>query len=214
MAHLCTLMGVRHSPRTAFSPWTNGLVEVQNRNLGTHSRMFLHNTPKDCALQGSRFEKNLSVADMLRRYFTKAELHINQFKQKILPKQIGFAILQDNTLKPVHYLIEHEQVLPHQKHDSHPFLVGSVTDQFPIRINDKGNDNIVKPLNYFSFKSVTPFQTKFKTPVKKNNKSHHRQSLLLNDSDFTSDDEEHISTRIPIQLFLMTILYMKKLSPL
>ena len=48
---LCTLMGIRHSPRTAYSPWTNGLVEVQNRNLGTHLRMFLHNTPQDWAFQ-------------------------------------------------------------------------------------------------------------------------------------------------------------------
>ena len=51
MAHLCTLMGIRHSPRTAYSPWTNGLVEVQNRNLGTHLRMFLHDTPKNWAFQ-------------------------------------------------------------------------------------------------------------------------------------------------------------------
>ena len=51
MAHLCTLMGSRHSPRTAYSPWTNDLVEVQNRNLGTHIRMFLHDTPKDWAFQ-------------------------------------------------------------------------------------------------------------------------------------------------------------------
>ena len=51
MAQLCTLMGVRHSPRTAYSPSTNGLVEVQNRNLGTHLRMFLHDTPKDWAIQ-------------------------------------------------------------------------------------------------------------------------------------------------------------------
>ena len=51
MAHLCTLMGFRHSPRTAYSPWTNGLVEVQSRNLGTHLRMFLHDTPKDWAFQ-------------------------------------------------------------------------------------------------------------------------------------------------------------------
>ena len=42
MAHHCTLMGIRHSPRTAYSPWTNGLVEVQNRKLGTHLRLFLH----------------------------------------------------------------------------------------------------------------------------------------------------------------------------
>ena len=51
MAHLCTLMGICHSTRTAYSPWTNGLVEVQNRNLGTHLRMFLHDTPKDWAFQ-------------------------------------------------------------------------------------------------------------------------------------------------------------------
>ena len=51
VAQLCTLMGIRHSPRTAYSPWTNGLVEVQNRNLGTHLRMFLHDTPKDWAFQ-------------------------------------------------------------------------------------------------------------------------------------------------------------------
>ena len=51
MAHLCTLMGIRHSPRTAYSPWTNGLVEVQNRNLGTHLRKFLHDTPRDWAFQ-------------------------------------------------------------------------------------------------------------------------------------------------------------------
>ena len=51
MAHLRTLMGIIHSPRTAYSPWTNGLVEVQNRNLGTHIPMFLHDTPKDWAFQ-------------------------------------------------------------------------------------------------------------------------------------------------------------------
>ena len=51
MAHLCTLMCIRHSPRTPYFPWTNGLVEVQNKNLGTHIRMFLQNTPKDWAHQ-------------------------------------------------------------------------------------------------------------------------------------------------------------------
>ena len=64
--------------------------------------------------------KNLSVADMLSRSFTKAELQLNQLKHKHLPPQIDFALLQDNTLKPVHYLIKHEEILPHQKHDSHP----------------------------------------------------------------------------------------------
>ena len=141
--------------------------------------------------------KNLSVADMLSRSFTKAELQLNQLKHKQLPPQINFALLQNGTLKPVHYFIKPEEILPHQKHDSHPILADYGTDQFSIRINDKRNDIVVKPLQSFSFKSITPFQTKFKTPIKKNNKTLHQQSLLPNDTDITSDDEDHIYTTIP-----------------
>ena len=141
--------------------------------------------------------KNFSVADMLSRSFTKAELQINQLKHKQRPPQIDFAVLQNDTLKPVHYLIKHEEILPPQKHDSHPILADFGTDQFSIRINDKGNDIVVKPLQSFSFKSDTPFQTKFKTANKKNKKTLHQQSLSLNDNDITSDDEDHIYTRIP-----------------
>ena len=44
-------MGIRHAPRTSYSPWTNGLVEVQNKNIGLHLRLFLQDTPKNCSLQ-------------------------------------------------------------------------------------------------------------------------------------------------------------------
>ena len=50
-AHLCTLMGSRHSRRPPYSPWTNGLVEAQNTNLGTHIRIFLQNIPRNWAQQ-------------------------------------------------------------------------------------------------------------------------------------------------------------------
>ena len=59
-----------------------------------------------------------------------------------------------------------KEVLPHQKHDSHPIFADYGTDQFSLRFNDKGNDIIVKPVHSFYFKAVTPFQTKFKTPIK------------------------------------------------
>ena len=111
--------------------------------------------------------KNLFVADMLSRSFTKAELQLNQLKHKQLAPQIDIALLENGTLKPVHYLIKHEEILPHQKHDSHPILADFGTDQFSIRINVKGNDIVVKLLHSFSFQSTTPFRTKFKTPVKK-----------------------------------------------
>ena len=66
---------------------------------------------------------NLSVADMLSRSFTKTELHLKQLKLKQLPPQIDLAILQDNAPKPVHYLIKHEEVLPHQKRLSIQYLL-------------------------------------------------------------------------------------------
>ena len=134
---------------------------------------------------------------MLSRSFTEAELQLNQLKHKQLPPQIDFALLQNGALRPVHYLIKHEEILPHQKQDSHPILADFGTNQFCIRIDDKGNDIVVKLLHSFSFKSVTPFETKFKTPTRKNNRTLHQQSLLLNDTDITSDGEDHIYTRNP-----------------
>ena len=89
--------------------------------------------------------KNLSVA-YVKSFFTKTELQINQIKHKQLPPRIEFAVLQNTTLKPVH---------------------------ISIRMNDKGNDIFAKLFNSFSFKSVTPFQIKFETPIKKNNNSLH-----------------------------------------
>ena len=77
--------------------------------------------------------KNLSVADMLSGSSTTAELQLNQLKHKQLSSQIDFALLQNGTLKPVHYLIKHEEILPHQKHDSHPIFADYGTDQFSIR---------------------------------------------------------------------------------
>ena len=104
---------------------------------------------------------------MLSHSFTKAELQLNHLKHKQLPPKNDFALLQNGTLIPVLYLIKHEEILPQQKHDSYPLLDDYGTDQFSIRINDKGNDIIVKPSQSFSFKAITPFQTKFKTPIKK-----------------------------------------------
>ena len=77
------------------------------------------------------------------------------------------------------------------------FLLIMVYINFQYESMIKETICLLKSLNSFSYKSVTPFQTKFKTPVKKDNNFLHQQSLLLNDTDITSDDEEHIYTRIP-----------------
>ena len=59
--------------------------------------------------------KNLTVADMLSRTFTKEQLQIHQLRHKQLPPQIDFSILNDNQLHPVHYLVKHEEIKYNQK---------------------------------------------------------------------------------------------------
>ena len=49
---------------------------------------------------------------MLSRSFTKAEIQMIKLKHKKLQLQTDSAKLQHNTLKPVHYFIKHEEVLP------------------------------------------------------------------------------------------------------
>ena len=69
---------------------------------------------------------------MLSRSFKKAELQLNQVKHKQLPPQMDFALLQNGTLKPVHYLIKHEEMLPHQKQTLAQFLLIMVQIKFPF----------------------------------------------------------------------------------
>ena len=151
---------------------------------------------------------------MLSRSFTKAELQINHLKHKQLPLQIDFAILQNRTLKPVHYLINYEEILPHKKH---PILANYGTDKVSMRIIDKSNNTVVKPstshLLYVCYSFPIQIQN---TDQKNNNKTSHQHPLSLNHTDITSEDGEHIYSRIPkpVSTFSKTILYRKKLSPL
>ena len=134
--------------------------------------------------------KNLTVADMLSRTFTKEQLQVHQLRHKQLPPQIEFSILKDNQIKPVHYLVKHEEIKYNQKNDCHPILADYGDDQFSIRINNKGEDIHIKPLDSFSFQSIVPFESKYKTPTKNQAKSLLQQSTILNDTDILSDEDE------------------------
>ena len=133
--------------------------------------------------------KNLTVADMLSRTFTKEQLQVHQLRHKQLPPQIDFSIMKDNQLKPVHYLVKHEKKY-NQKNDCHPILADYGDDQFSIRINNKGEVIHIKPLDSFSFQSIVPFESKYKKPTKKQAKSLLQQSTILNDTDILSDEDE------------------------
>ena len=133
---------------------------------------------------------------MVSRSFTKTELQLSNFKKNNYLAQIDFAIFENNTSTHVHYLIQHEEILPRQKHDSYRIFADYGTDQFSMCTNDKGYDTIVAPLDSFSFKSIIPNQNKLKTTAKKHNKSLRQKSLLPNVysllTDVTSDDDDHI----------------------
>ena len=134
--------------------------------------------------------KNLTVADMLSRTFTKEQLQVHQLRHKQLPPQIDFSIMKDNQLKPVHYLVKHEEIKYNQKNDCHPILADYGDDQFSIRINNKGEDIHIKPLDSFYFQSIVPFESKYKKPTKNQTKSLLQQSTILIDTDILSDDDE------------------------
>ena len=133
--------------------------------------------------------KNLIVADMLSRTFTKEQLQIHQLRHKQVPPQIDSSIMKDNQIKPVHYLVKLEEIKYNQKNDCHPILADYGEDQFSIRINNKGKDIHIKPLDSFSFQSIDPFESKYKKPTKKT-KSLLQQSTILNDTDILSDEDE------------------------
>ena len=134
--------------------------------------------------------KNLTVADMLSRTFTKEQLQIHQLRNKQLPPQISFSLMKDNQLKPVHYLVKHEEIKFNQKNDCHPILADYGEDQFSIRIKNKGEDIHMKPLDSFFFQPIVPFESKSKRPTKNTAKTLLQQSTILNDTDILSDEDE------------------------
>ena len=112
--------------------------------------------------------------------------------------------MKDNQLKPVHYLVKHEEIKYNQKIDCHSILADYGDDQFSIRINNKGEDIHIKPLDSFSFKSIVPFEYKHKRPTKNQTKSLLQQSTILNDTDILGDDDEpthHKVLKIKIQTY-------------
>ena len=134
--------------------------------------------------------KNLTVADMLSKTFTKEQLQIHQLAHKQLPPQIDFSIMKDNQLKPVHNLVKYEEIKSNKKNECHPILADYGEDPFPIRINNKGEDIHIKPLDSFSFQSIVPFESKYKKPTKNKAKSLLQQSTILNDTVILSDEDE------------------------
>ena len=133
---------------------------------------------------------NLTVADMLSRDFSTINNKTCQLQHKTLPPHFDFLQLKNNNfLKPIHYLIKHEDVLPTQKNDSHLILADYGDDQFTLRIQDKGNIVKYAPLDSFSFQSVSSFLNKYEEPVKNKVETLLQENPPLNETDLYDTDD-------------------------
>ena len=102
-------MGIRHSPRTPYAPWTNGLVENQNRNFGTHLRLFLHNTPENWSTQVHMYayahnsqplsELNLSPYEIVFHTIPRIPINLNS-----ISKEIHIEIVLLKLVKNYHFI--------------------------------------------------------------------------------------------------------------
>ena len=130
MAHLCTLMGIRHSPRTPYSPWTNGLVEGKNKMLGTHIRMFLQNTPKDWAHQVHMYAFAHNSQPLSTLNISPHELVFHTRPRNPLTFDLNLNRSKNNTCisQNCSQLPEHSQ---YDKTDLNPFFYKSFSKTIP-----------------------------------------------------------------------------------
>ena len=98
--------------------------------------------------------------------------------------------MKENQLKPVHYLLKHEELKYNLKNDCHPIFADYGEDQFSIRTNNKREDIHIKSLDSFSFQSIVPIESKYKRPTKNQAKSLLQQSTILNDTDIFGNEDE------------------------
>ena len=164
--NLCTLMGIRHTPRTAYSPWTNGLVEVQNRNLGPHLRMFPHDTPKDWAFQVDMYAYAHNSQPFSELKISPHEIVFHTIKMPFtFDLNVNRSTSKTCISKYCSQLSEHSR---YDKTDINPFFYRTLSKPFPLWILAAGtamlhlfstvHENTLKKINSHAYitKTYTP----------------------------------------------------------
>ena len=73
-AHLWSLFNINHTPRTPYSPWTNGSIEVQNRDLGTYLRPVLQNPPTNWSFQTRMYAHARNTTNLSQSKLSQHEI--------------------------------------------------------------------------------------------------------------------------------------------
>ena len=126
-------------------------------------------------------------------FFSRRTATQSSKTQTITSASFFATLTQDDQikLKPVHYLVKHETVLPSLEDDCHPGLAHFGKDQFAIREDKEVEKNTVKTLEFLMFDAVQPIQVSCKKPITRNAKT----SIQKFFSD--ADNEDAVGRRKP-----------------
>ena len=95
--HLCSLFNINHSPITPYSPWTNGFNEVQNRNIGTHLRLFLQNLSTNWSFQTQRYAYAHNTTPLSQRKLSP--YHFFSHTHPRIPLTFSLTLSRDSSKK-------------------------------------------------------------------------------------------------------------------
>ena len=89
-------LGITHAPRTAFSPWTNGKVEIQNKHLNTHFRIFFEQSKGKWSDLAQKFAFAHNTTANTSTGLTPYEIVFGQKPQ--IPLSLKLGLLRDSKL--------------------------------------------------------------------------------------------------------------------
>ena len=90
-------LGITHAPRTAYSPWTNGKVEIQNKHLGTHFRIFFEQANRNWSDLAPKFAFAHNTTANTSTGLTPYEIVFGQKPQIPLSLKLGLLRSSDLT---------------------------------------------------------------------------------------------------------------------
>ena len=95
--HYTNEMGITLCPRTAYSPWTNGKVEVQNKHLTNYLRHFICKSGSNWSEYTSKFAFSHNTAVNYSTGYTPYEILFGTKPQ--IPLSLKLGLLRDNQKK-------------------------------------------------------------------------------------------------------------------
>ena len=90
-------LGITHGPRTAYSPWTNGKVEIQNKHLGAHFQIFFDQANSNWSNLAPKLAFAYNTKANTRTGLTPYEIVFGQKPQIPISLNLGFIRSSDLT---------------------------------------------------------------------------------------------------------------------